>query len=340
MPTSGSTIHVHLHHGDIGVGLFHPGETVSGEVHMHIQNEFHVKAVMLKVKGTETASFKDTSLSDSATIATPYGSTFLNEHKHLKVAVPLMEPPHDGMLKAGQYSIPFSFTLPPDCSPSITLADPNFHCCVAYKVKAVCKLAGMNADLQDSKSFEVTGERPANHGPLVIHDDKKVHRLAGLGNAGHLQVDVSLDRDVWFAGDRVAIIGTINNDSSKVVDSIHFRIDRVITIHKHGHTVTEKVTQKSLPGIPAHAKGENLHLHLHLPYDLVPTCHGKAFSLHYVLSVDCDIAHVKDPESHVEIVVCAARGTAPPHLPLQSTLNKWEPLHLPPVVIPTIFYTC
>eukprot|EP00668_Euglena_longa_P007453 GGOE01008927.1.p1 GENE.GGOE01008927.1~~GGOE01008927.1.p1 ORF type:complete len:382 (-),score=82.01 GGOE01008927.1:456-1580(-) len=367
--SNGNGIFLDLTTGRSGAGRYQPGETVSGVAHLHIEKELTMRGVMLKVSGVETASGRqkvdrrsratarrsrfivasaathDPSLIMVAATTGTSGtacSTFNSRsqrHEHFKVTVPLMEPTAQGKLEVGQYSIPFSFTLPVDCPPSFSLSGDNWNCAVEYKVKAVCKLAGCKSDLKDTRIFSVTGVMPLNPGQLELHDRKKVPQFCFLGNAGQLQLDLNLQRNVWFAGDRVECSGTIANESTKAVDAIKFRVFRVIDIHqrKRGRAIVTDVSESTFPGVAANERRENLQLTLSLPTNLVPSCHGRTFEVRYVLSVECNVPWAKNPVTSSEIVVCAAQGTAPSPLPPQPTMPaKWQPEILQPVVVPAL----
>eukprot|EP00667_Euglena_gracilis_P010756 EG_transcript_10953 len=340
---------VELTEGRSGPGRYHPGETVHGVAHMHIQTELNVKGVLLKVSGVETASWRERSLVANAAMAprrivaatvtgNPDHVLRAQKHDHFKVMVPLMQPNAEGKLEVGQYSVPFSFTLPTDSLPSFSLEGRHWRCIVAYKVKAVCQLVGMKSNLKYTQHFTVTGVMPPNTNPITLQECQKVPRFGISGNAGQLQMEVNLDRNVWFAGDRLECTGSITNDSKKAVGNVKLRVQRVIEIQRgFGHTIRTDVAQASFPGVDPNETNENLQLSLTLPTDLVPTCHGRAFHLKYLLTVDCDMAWVKDPKMKAEIVVCAQTGTAPSPLAAPPvTPTKWEPEVLEPVVVPAL----
>eukprot|EP00667_Euglena_gracilis_P009918 EG_transcript_10084 len=340
---------VELTAGQSGPGRYHPGETVHGVAHLNLQAELkNVKGVMLKVSGVETANWREKLVVTTAALAprrmvaaafNGNADTILRaqQHDHFKATVPLMQPDAEGKLAAGQYSVPFSFTLPAECPPSFYTEGRHWICGVEYKVKAVCKLAGMKSSVKYTQRFDVTGVMPAQPAPLAIHDAKKVPRFGISGTAGQLKMDFNLDRNVWFAGDRLECTGSIANESKKPIGNIKFRVERVIEIHRgYGHTVKTDVAESSYPGLAANEGSHNLQMALTLPSDLIPTCHGRAFHLKYLLTVDCDISWVKDPKVETEIVVCAQTGTAPSPQPAPPVPAKWEPEMLPPVVVPAL----
>eukprot|EP00668_Euglena_longa_P036509 GGOE01046922.1.p1 GENE.GGOE01046922.1~~GGOE01046922.1.p1 ORF type:complete len:369 (+),score=110.15 GGOE01046922.1:37-1107(+) len=352
MGNSGSNgIFLDLSAGRSGLGRYQPGETVNGVAHLNIQTQLNVKGVQLKVSGLETASWKEMSIVANVTraprrivtaaaTADPDAILHSQRHEHFKVTVPLMQPTQDGKLEVGQYSIPFSFTLPTNCPPSFSLSGRHWKCAVEYKVKAVCKLVGCKSNLKDTRCFDVMGVMPANLAPLALHDSKTVPRFGFHGNVGQLQMDLNMERNVWFAGDQVQCTGTIANDSKKAVENVHFQVQRLVEIHRgNGHTIQADVVRASFPGVGANERKENVALSINLPSDLVPSCHGRAFNIRYVVSVDCDMSWVKDPKTTAEIVVCAAQGTAPSPLsppPQPAVLEKWQPEVLPPVVMPVL----
>eukprot|EP00667_Euglena_gracilis_P009206 EG_transcript_9350 len=372
-------IYVELAAGRSGPGRYQPGETVTGQVHLNIQTEFSITGVMLKVSGAEVAWGKRcgqrrgrrglgplsqrrpglvaTAVCAPCTILVasagsagvhpvPYAldgprrNRHAQVHEHFKVAVPLMQPNAQGRLATGQYSVPFSFTLPADCLPSFCVGSHRWGCAVEYSVKAVCKLPGLKANLKHVLPFSVTGVMPAHPAALAIREYKSVPAFGCLGSSGHVQMDFNVDRNIWFAGDRLECTGVVANDSTKDVRSVAFRLQRVITVQRRRGRVTSVVTdvaQSSFPGVAPQARKDNLHLTLNLPADLVPSCRGRCFDVRYVLSVDCNVSWAKDPQAQAEVIICAAQGTAPSPLPPPPGVpSQWQPAVLQPVVVPAL----
>jgi hypothetical protein len=339
----------HGHHGLMVIDLrpgpsgkyFHAGETVTGVVGIETDEHLPARDFRVRLRAEERVIWKDSATTgdhiyDPHNAGTdPHFDEFQksnNSHVHtiFKTELPLLPHLGDGILPAGQYVIPVSFRLPPDCLPSmyITTTSPGGVSTgsVVYELAAAGKSFGTHSNLHAKWPFEVFAHPTREGAPVDVTAQHTVHKFLGIGNGGEIGLSIHLDHDVYQAGDTVTISARVD-ESGASVSKLRAELVSHVTIGPGCHN-SHVVAKEDFPA------GETT-LRLTLPHGLKPSCYGKHFKVRYGIKV---VGHKNlhhDAEVEAEIIVYTTPADAPPPPHMDKPAN-WHPAPMPAVVFPPL----
>ncbi|KAL0114284.1 hypothetical protein PUN28_011515 [Cardiocondyla obscurior] len=170
--------------------------------------------------------------------------------------------------KLGTNAIPFTFTFPKSSPPSVTLQpgpeEIGEPCGVSYYVKVYC--GETETDLTHKRSTVLMGIRKIQYAPTKEgRQPCTVVRKDFLMSPGELELEVTLDKQLYQHGETIAVNMSIRNNSNKVVKKmkalVQQGIDVVIFQNGQFRTVIDAIeTQDGCPIDP----GSSLHKVLYL----------------------------------------------------------------------------
>lgn len=174
--------------------------------------------------------------------------------------------------KLGPNAIPFTFKFPPSAPSSVTLqpgeGETGEPCGVSYVVKIYS--GDTETDLTHKRSTVTMGIRKIQYAPTKQgRQPCTVVRKDFLLSPGDLELEVTLDKQLYHHGERIAVNVCVRNNSNKVVKKIKALvqqgIDVVIFQNGQFRTVIDAVeTQDGCPINP----GSNLQKVLYLTPEL------------------------------------------------------------------------
>lgn len=170
--------------------------------------------------------------------------------------------------KLGSNAIPFTFTFP-QCSPSSVTLQPGPDetgepCGVSYYVKVYC--GDTETDLTHKRSTVLMGIRKIQYTPTKEgRQPCTVVRKDFLMSPGELELEVTLDKQLYNHGEAVAINICVRNNSNKMVKKIKALIQQGIdvVIFQNGQfrTVIDSVeTQDGCPINPGSTLQKTFYL--------------------------------------------------------------------------------
>ena len=185
--------------------------------------------------------------------------------------------------KLGANAVPFTFKFPPSAPSSVTLQpgedETGEPCGVSYYVKIYS--GDRESDISHKRSTVTMGIRKIQYAPTKQgRQPCTVVRKDFLLSPGDLELEVTLDKQLYHHGERIAVNVCVRNNSNKVVKKmkalIQQGIDVVIFQNGQFRTVIDAVeTQDGCPISP----GSNLQKVLYLKPDLENNKHRRGIAL-------------------------------------------------------------
>jgi len=192
--------------------------------------------------------------------------------------------------KLGSNAIPFTFTFPQSAPSSVTLQpgpdEIGEPCGVSYYVKVYC--GETETDMTHKRSTVLMGIRKIQYAPTNQgRQPYTVVRKDFLMSPGELELEVTLDKQLYHHGETIAINVCVRNNSNKMVKKIKALvqqgIDVVIFQNGQFRTVIDAIeTQDGCPINP----GSNLQKVLYLKPTLASNEHRRGIALDGMMKRD------------------------------------------------------
>lgn len=192
--------------------------------------------------------------------------------------------------KLGSNAIPFTFTFPQRAPASVTLQsgpdETGEPCGVSYYVKVYC--GETESDVTHKRSTVLMGVRKIQYAPTKQgHQPCTLVRKDFLLSPGELELEVTLDKQLYHHGETIAVNVCVRNNSNKVVKKIKALvqqgIDVVIFQNGQFRTVIDAIeTQDGCPIDP----GSTLQKVLYLKPSLASNQNRRGVALDGVMKRD------------------------------------------------------
>ncbi|KAL1139742.1 hypothetical protein AAG570_006720 [Ranatra chinensis] len=205
---------------DSPTGAFYAGTVVSGRVLLSLDKPKTIRALNVKIEGVAKVSFRDEervtkSDGDSKTVMVD----FTAEEEYFSTKFKLAgRGTGETEIPIGEYSYPFSYTLPPLLPSSFE----GEYGSIRYSVKAVIDRP-WKFDHETKTSFIVVAPLDLNYNanakdPVKIEDEKNF--CCFCCTSGPLQLVVSLPHSGYVAGQSIPLTIEVDNASNVEVDKI------------------------------------------------------------------------------------------------------------------------
>ncbi|XP_076061452.1 arrestin homolog [Oratosquilla oratoria] len=170
--------------------------------------------------------------------------------------------------KLGPNAHPFTFQMPPNAPPSVTIQpgneDEGKPCGVEYYIKLY---AGDNAeDRSHKRSTILLNIRRIQYAPSRQGQKPcTIVRKDFMLSPGELELEASLDRQLYYHGDKIAITICVRNHSNKTVKKIKAAVQQSTDIclfsgGQYRCTIASVETQEGCPISPGSALQKMLYL--------------------------------------------------------------------------------
>ena len=298
-----------------GTGYYVGGDVVYGKVHLNCIVPFSCNGIILKVKGKEAVFFQETiSKHDDETNTT---KTTIVDHKDEKIFFDqtLVPYPTGGLINPGQYEYPFEYQLPIDLPGCLKLEGGDKNDGSKYKAKIEYKLiatvdVNFAHDLKGKTRLVINEKFDKALKPASKHDCKKF-----MGGAT-LDCNLELNKNAYFAGERVLARLVANSNSTKETRKIKCQVIHKVVLRADGHkkelSFTESRSDRS--GFSPCFYGVK-YLQFSIPYNLPPTVNSPHISSEYKIVLTCDIPNAIDLDISVPVLILAPQfvySTTPP----------------------------
>lgn len=194
--------------------------------------------------------------------------------------------------KLGPNAIPFTFCFPQSAPSSVTLQpdaeETGEPCGVSYYVKIFT--GESDSDVSHKRSTISLGIRKIQYAPTKQgRQPCSVVRKDFLLSPGELELEVTLDKQLYHHGDRIAVNVTVRNNSNKVVKKIKALVQQGIdvVIFQNGQFRTVISAVETQDGCPINP-GSNLQKVLYLKPDLEGNEHRRGIALDGQLKTEGD----------------------------------------------------
>lgn len=202
----------------------------------------------------------------------------LNFQKDLFLACEQIYPPkHDAeptklqerlMKKLGANSYPFTFKMPEQAPPSITIQpgrdDEGRPCGVEYYIKVY--VGESEEDRSHKRSTVQLNIRRIQFAPSKVgRQPCTIVRKDFMLSPGELELEVTLDKQLYYHTEKIAINITIRNNSNKTVKKLKAAVQQSVDIclfsgGQYRSTVSSVETQEGCPVSPGSALQKVLYL--------------------------------------------------------------------------------
>ncbi|PRP86956.1 hypothetical protein PROFUN_04966 [Planoprotostelium fungivorum] len=210
------------------------GDTVSGRVHLDLKTDRRVNSIVIHLTGSEFCEtsvladipFQRKWILDGAT--TLYGNKIKMNRNGTIQRVGIPPESQAVLIKAGNYSWPFSFAVPKNIPPSALYKNGKVK--IGYLLHVVVdvpwsKSMRVAENIRIGIPYFVDPEKP----PIIHRNEKKFvihHRSTAEGNA-LLKLEASVDKPVTFTGDKLAITVNLENYSGRTVYSLKCKLKQI-----------------------------------------------------------------------------------------------------------------
>lgn len=194
------------------------------------------------------------------------------------------------MKKLGSNAIPFTFTFPQNAPSSVTLQlgpdETGEPCGVSYYVKVYC--GETETDMTHKRSTVLMGIRKIQYAPTKQgHQPCTVVRKDFLLSPGELELEITLDKQLYHHGETIAINVCVRNNSNKMVKKIKTLVQQGIDVamFQNGQfrTVIDAIeTQDGCPINP----GSNLQKVIYLKPTMENNKHRRGVALEGMMKRD------------------------------------------------------
>lgn len=281
----------------LGKKAYQPGEKVDGQVILKLDKSTKARDVVVEIYGNEHTHITITRYSPSTKTNTSTTYTedvpLISKETSLLNKVSGRPPKKDEqvVLTPNVHTIPFSFNLPKDATPTYN----GEHAEVNYQVSAKVDIP-WGFDVNNEKSFFVIPKEgiKGEGDPVTLEKQK-----------GKINMSVELNRGNFKRGEYIKGRVKVKNDAGKEIRKI--LVDLYANEHAEASSYTEdsRVMHSSLE-IPVDQPETNYfeqNFKIQVPYDVVPTLEKDFFNIDWYFEVGLDVAMARDVTRKTPIII-------------------------------------
>jgi len=283
---------------------YRPGEKIEGQINLNLDKGIKAKDITVDFYGEEETHITIRRSTGKSTTSTTYRENveIINEGQSLieKVSNSPVQKGGKVELSPRKYTIPFSFTLPKEATPSYD----GSHVDVQYRLSARVDIP-WRIDIRGKKMVAVVSEEKEG----TEESELKVQKKSG-GNilpqflSPDVEMNVSLDKSELKRGEELAGKVSVVNKSEKQIRKI------ILELYANEHAKARRYERDS--SVMSHkweVPIENFssvqtfdkEFNIKIPEDVIPTLKREYFSLDWFLKVRLDIAKAKDVKTETKV---------------------------------------
>jgi len=248
--------------------LYHPRDTVTGNIHMNIVELFPGTKLCLKFTGKQQISYL-------RVVSAGQGKTrsyAVSEAKNLIAQIADVYT-WSSEVMVGQYTIPFSFLLPPGIPASFNQTGKGYCAYVIYKIEAFLQpTIEKDPKLKYKQAFVVKDIPLPEYSKLILKDESFVVWGGPVCykcyNKGNIIIKTNFDKDSYTPGEFLKVDIQIDNSQSQVkCGRLFFYLKHKITLKAKGTTWDNEVAlnHKEFPAIEAGAPVQRRSFEFRIP---------------------------------------------------------------------------
>ncbi|KAM9392526.1 arrestin domain-containing protein 3-like [Pholidichthys leucotaenia] len=279
---------------------FSEGDTIRGNVTLHLLKETPVQSLFVKAKGD--AEVRWTTRTNDRTHTHTAHRRYFKEKQFL-----IPEDSKDTVLLQGIHVYTFSLAIPQGSMPS-SFRGP--HGKIVYRLEAkLSRSWRLDSTIEKEINF-VSKSIPKLHS-LMLQQVGSTAKELGLFSKGRVNMDVTVDKRAYAPGETMLIVAKVNNSSSSEMTPkfsfVRNVLYRATSSKKHECTVCLKVVDNNIK--PKTEK--EIRCAMKIPNDQMQTIQNcDIISVEYHLKAYLDISFAFDPEILFPVVILP-RGFAP-----------------------------
>jgi len=246
--------------------LYHPGETVTGKIHLNIVEPFPGTKLCLKFTGKQRVYFVRKILSGNESI-----NYLEDEAKNFITQIADVHT-WTNEVTVGQYTIPFSFLLPPSLPTSFNQSGKGFRAHIIYKMEAFLQpTIEALPKLKHKQPFIIRDSLPLEEPQSILKDEAYPVFGGCLGcyKKGAISIKVNFDKNIYAPGDILKADSEVDNTLNQLkCDRIVLSLTQKITLNVKGgapwnHWI--QIKQQEFLGMQAGAPVEKLSVEFAIP---------------------------------------------------------------------------
>lgn len=287
----------------LGKEVYKPGEKVDGQILLKLDKRTKARDIAVEIYGNEHTHITRLETRvvpngkggvTTTTVSVTYTEdvAVINEGTSLmEKAIGTYEPGKKIVLTPNIYTLPFSFTLPEDATPTYN----GEHAEVYYNVSAKVDVPWWS-DIDDKKSFRVIPEEGvAKEGEPIQLEAKK----------GQIYMQVDLNKKDFKRGEHLEGKVKINNDAGKKIRKVLIDLYANEHARAEGHTEDSTVMRytQEIPIDPPETIYFEKSFKIQIPHDAIQTINKRYFSIDWYFKAGLDIAMAIDLEKETSIKV-------------------------------------
>ncbi|KAL0221870.1 hypothetical protein RCL1_001724 [Eukaryota sp. TZLM3-RCL] len=276
------------------------GDTVTGTIYLSSRG-INATSVLLRVKGYESTNFStkktewydrpDGTRASREIIIDHSGSrTFFDDSLTIYQL--------QGGLAPGNYTFPFSYTLPSSLPGVINVTGSkfgeNYEAHIVYRLTATITVPGMffsNNDMNAHQDLLVYERFDENQAPAHEQAERRVLFCCCIPK-GRVYAEAYFEDRTFIPGERpVQVYLKFRNESTVNVRTFETKLMRHLTLRSHSGettTITDEVAKESYSGVAAGQNAER-PVPLNLPIKTLPSCESLYIQCKYTLVVEAVI---------------------------------------------------
>ncbi|XXQ39395.1 Arrestin C-terminal-like domain-containing protein [Plasmodiophora brassicae] len=218
------------------------GQNVTGTVYLNVKTPITTDGVYLRVQGVEEVSFNENKTRDTGRkddYGQPIKETYVhkdrNQYMFFQTRVPVYFV--SGALNPGQYSIPFTFTLPSDLPGSFyeetqdkrSDQDGYYRAAVSYTVAAECvstQLFSFGSHTLESQCEMVIHAKLLSSIVGVTRQANATIRSWCCINQGVVSMRASFEKNAYMSGETAHVLLQFDNQSTVDINSFQIKLFR------------------------------------------------------------------------------------------------------------------
>ncbi|XP_041643465.1 arrestin domain-containing protein 3-like [Cheilinus undulatus] len=276
-------------------GTFSERDTITGKLTLVLIKETTVESLSVKAKGD--AEVRWTRRHGDRTY------TYSASKRYFKLKDFLIpEQSKDTVVPQGTHVYKFNFHIPPGNFPS---SFRGTHGKIVYKLEA--KLArSWRMDRTLEREIRFASRSFPNLQSLMFQQVGSTHKEMGLFSSGNVQLEATIEKGAFSAGDTVMITAKVNNSSSSEMTPKFSLVQDIVYRASGGTRRNESNTVVKMfdSAIKARTQRE-VRCAMRLPEDMTLSIQNcEIISVEYQLRVYLDISFAFDPEIVFPIIIC------------------------------------
>lgn len=289
---------------------FKQGEMIEGNIFLDLTKNAKVRDVTISIYGNEHTHITRTRNYGKHTQTVTYTEdvTIINESMHMvekiaKYDVTLPSNCSGGKtnLQKGQYTIPFSFTLPEDATPTYD----GEHAEVKYELSAKVDIP-WGPDIKQGKEIRILPkDASSEEGMSALIKEKSGSSILPQALSPDIDLVVNLSKTELTRGEYLEGKVAVTNKSGKTIRNLKLELYANEHAEAEGYT-EDSAVMNCTETIPVNQPELNYleqSFKFQIPTGIMPTMQREYFNIEWHFKIGLDVAKASDLETEADITI-------------------------------------